>query len=166
MLQFLLCLLYYEIDVYDHNSYFSPLTKLEYCFNENANYSVHFTNIKEKMIFGFATHDEISNIRKVENKQAYCEGQYVLSDIQFPISADQSIQGQIPYESILIPYCFVCSKSYSFTIGFDYLNGSNQLDYRCQQLLIFTFIFTIITFIYIILFTSFSCFSKTLCPKD
>lgn len=154
MIEFLVFLSYYKADIVSYDSYFTKLSDLEYGFNKNANYTFKFSSVSSKMVFGLATHNEINQIEHIKNDQQYCQGSYRLSQIQFYIISDNERKGQIPSKSILIPYVFACNTSYNFTLELTYKNLKKNLDYRYQNLLIFTLIFFIITFIYIMFYIS------------
>lgn len=155
MIHFLLLLAYYKLYWTDNiESYFQKFNFLEYGFKKNATYTINFLDINTTMVFGLATKKEIAEIEKIKDIPEFCTGEFPLSRIQYLISNCSNITGKIPTKGILIPYSFTCNKNYSFVSEFDYQNGKNHLDYRCQNSIIYTLttliLFVVFTICYII----------------
>ena len=155
MLQLLFLLSHYSF-VYSKNSssYFQKFSFLEYGFKKNAKFNIDFGDSIPDMIFGFATKKEINEINKIKDSQNYCNGSYQLSYYQFDISNTHRVQGVINSKSILTPYAFTCSKSYSIHANIEITNDRSHIDYRVQDLtivsLIFAIIVTIVTISYFV----------------
>lgn len=156
MFEFLL-LLSYRIDV--NGDLYSSLTRLDeltYGFNKNANYELKFSNVQTQMIFGLATQKEMRKIEEKSYQQLPCIlNNY--SKIQYLILFDSTISYHTEKKEVLTPYFYKCANYIHVTLDIEIDNGFNNLDYRLQNVLIFLIMITCITFIYLIVFSVFSC---------
>lgn len=162
MFEFLL-LLSYRIDVYEPYTFLTSLDELTYGFNKNAYYELKFSNIQTQMIFGLATQKEM---RKIEEK-SYPQLPCILnnfSKIQYLILFDSTISYHTEKKEVLTPYFYKCANYIQATLDIEIDNGFNNLDYRLQNVLIFLIMITCITFIYLIVFSVFSCCIRSKFP--
>ena len=164
MFYVLLLLFYFKRDFYDDSgSYLKKASKLKYGFNEDATYyyKIISTAVGYDMVFGLATQSEMKEIENKRYYSIYCSGDYNLSRIQYYLTSETEIEGRISSKGILTPYFFTCNQDFRVTIELRIANGRNSLDYRLQSLSNFTFIYSCLTFFYIILFIMANCCLKS-----
>ena len=109
------------------------------------------------MVFGLATQEELDGIASKKDKIEYCEGTHQLSKIQFLVKGNTTFTNQTSKKGFLTPYSFGCNTSYDFHLYLEYKNIHINSDYRIQNAIIYTVIFTIF---YLILEICFHLYCK------
>lgn len=159
--------LFFSLTLYQ--SYFSTFSKclsiwgLQYGFKKNANVFFKISNLSSNTILGLANQKEIKELISKNFYASNCNYNEKLTEIQFLFQNDTSQNFQISSKNILQLYTFSCAENYTFQLDFEILNGKNHLDYRYQDALIYTLVFTILYFIFAITFLVFAILG---CKKE
>lgn len=144
MLQILFILMYYDTYIHVNSSdYFTYYSELKYGFKKNAKIYFNIDLRYSKMVFGLATQEELDEIASKKDKIEYCEGTHQLSKIQFLVKGNTTFTNQTSKKGFLTPYSFGCNTSYNFYLYLEYKNVHSHSDYRIQNAIIYTVIFTI-----------------------
>ena len=130
-----------------------------YGFVKNSNVFINISSTASLLVFGFATKEEMKKIDSLDLSDKYCEGKEQLSEYQFLVQSNFSINFTTTSKKVLTPFYFSCDDSYLFNLELDIINGKNHLDYRYQSLstlllafgFIFLFLFVLFTIIIIYL---------------
>lgn len=148
MLNIFILLSIYEVSQYiSGEHFFTSFPTLEYGFNKNADILLNISKLNSSLIFGFATKEEINHISSLPDLTYYCSNSIELSEHCLKIDFDQIFYFEISKKNILTPYIYSCSNVNQFNLTLEITNGKNNLDYRCQNAMIYSLVFSILYFI-------------------
>ena len=135
------------------SEYISSFPKMTYGYKKNTEVSLNISKITTQFVFGLAKKKEMKNINQLGSFFQYCDSHEKLSQIQFLIQNDTNLNFKIQEKNILTPFLISCDQLYKFELELEIKNGKNHLDYRCQNamLFIYIFIFTLIGFFILLL---------------
>ena len=105
MLHILFVLSYYRTTCMATSAdYLTFYTQMSYGFNKNAKISLNISKITTQFVFGLATKKEMENIKAMESYFQYCDGKKILSENQYLIQNDTSLNFTIQKKNILTPF--------------------------------------------------------------
>ena len=145
MFQIFVFLSYYEtIEYISTKNSLTTFPMLEYGFKKNAILSFSISDVRiPGMSFGFGTRAEIKNL--TSRRSIICDRNYSKIQYFFNLRIERNIT--IPSTGVLTPFALNCIKSNHFKLYLDFKNGKTHLDYRCQNAMIYSLVFSIIYFI-------------------
>lgn len=145
-------------------TYFNAISNMTYGFKRNSKVFVNISELSTPIIFGLGTKQEIKELKRKNTCYQYCQGTEKISEIQYFIKENTSINFTIPTKSVLTPFSISCDEIYIYSLSINIHNGNNHLDYRYQDIIIIEIVFSVLFFMETIIFSIFlNFFSKTYC---
>lgn len=143
----------FSVAMYYPSSLFKDyIPKLTYGYNKNANVFVEITNLSSPLILCLATKSEMKKLNTLSSVLSYCDQETKITDIQFKFRTNGSVNFTIPSKSILNALFLSCEPLYKFELSMNIINGKYHLDYRLQDIMTSSLVFSIILYAATVIF--------------
>ncbi len=137
----------FSVEMYYPSHLFKDyIPKLVYGYNKNANILLKIANLSSPLILCLATESEMKKLNKLSSILSYCDSKTKITDIQFEFPTNGTVNFTIPSKSILTALFLSCEPLYKFNLSMNIINGKNHLDYRLQDAMTCSLVFSIILY--------------------
>lgn len=123
------------------------IPKFTYGYQKNANIFVEITNLSSPLILCLATKSEMKKLNTLSSILSHCDQKTKITDIQFNFPTNGSVNFTIPSKNVLTALFLSCEPLYKFNISMNIINGKYHLDYRLQDIMTCSLVFSIILYV-------------------